>query len=317
MSPIEHPKFDVLGDSISGIQLIQHVGDDKTVVNSARASYAKDNRNPFNESDAKLLKHLFSVRHDSVQEHTYITFVVDAPIFVTRQWMRHRLSSFNEISYRYVEVADDKFYVPLVPRVQHKKNKQASYIPTGDTIDLPSGKTLPKSLWEPKVSHEFQFAYNRAYESYERLLNLGVARELARAVLPVGGYTRFYYSANLRSMLHFIELRTHDGAQLEIRKYAEKMLEVLKELFPLSIAAWEDARASENRKAEIEAELEQMRDELNSVKKDFDKLVNLIEPIRYKVVGENLVYDIITDELVDRESGTHYPNTPLQPMNTP
>lgn len=262
----EQTKYDVLNDTISGIQLIQVVGDDKIVVNAARASYAKDNLNPFDSRDAKLLKFLFSAKHDSVQEHTYITFVVDAPIFVTRQWMRHRLSSFNEVSYRYVEVADDRFYVPTVPRVQAKVNKQGSFVPEGDTITMPGGNEISRAIWDAKVQNEFRFAYNRAYESYDRLLSLGVARELARAVLPVGGYTRFYYSANLRSMLHFIELRTHDGAQWEIRRYAEQMLEVLREHFPQSVAAWEAVRHEEERKSNIVAEYDKLMEEFETLK---------------------------------------------------
>lgn len=278
---VEFLNKNVLGEDLGRIELIQHVGNDKIVVNAARASYGQDNKSDFSKGDAKLLDFLIEHQHTSVLEHTYVTFVVDAPIFVVRQWMRHRMSSYNEISYRYVEVEDNKFYIPKMNRVQHKKNKQASYMP-GETVTLPAKENQAEAsytydVWNSTVTDIYEQAYKSAYKHYQELLDWGVAREIARAVIPVGQFTRFYYSANLRSLLHFCELRTGEGAQWEIAKYAEAILEALKSLYPNTISAWEKAGAANSHDSVTARELFELKALYKDVISTIDSVSNKLD----------------------------------------
>lgn len=221
-----------LNDEHSMIAVVQHIGDDKMVVNAARVSFGGDNQLPLDTRDEKLIKYLLKHQHGSPLEHNLITFKVVAPVFVDRQWVRHRVGvSKNEISGRYVELKDNN-YKPNQFRAQAKSNRQASVEDSGQTLD------------QVKANYVYEKAWKNSWQAYQDLLFLGVAREQARGVLPLSLYTENYYTFNLRSLLHFVGLRDHEGAQWEIQQYAKAMLELTRPLFPVTIAAYEELHAA-------------------------------------------------------------------------
>ena len=225
---ILHP----LRDGIGSVALVQHVGDDKSIVNAARVSFGGDNDSPLTERDEKLIRYLLREKHGSPFEHNLITFKIVCPIFVDRQMVRHRVGvSKNEISGRYVEVPE-RCYVPTEFRRQAKSNRQASVEDEDGHIDQPAANDVWTGAWRA------------AYEAYQNLLALGVTREQARGVLPQAMYTESYYTFNVRSLLHFLELRDHKGAQFETQKYAQAMAELAEPLFPVTFRAWRDLHAA-------------------------------------------------------------------------
>ncbi|PYE55963.1 FAD-dependent thymidylate synthase [Deinococcus yavapaiensis] len=221
-----------LGDDIGSVALIQHVGDDKMIVNSARVSFGGDNDAPLTERDEKLIKYLLREHHGSPFEHNLVTFKIVCPIFVDRQLVRHRVGvSKNEISGRYVELKE-RGYIPLEFRKQAKSNRQASVADDG-TLDQEAASRVWSEAWRV------------AFDSYEKLLALGVTREQARGVLPLALYTESYYTFNVRSLLHFLELRDHPGAQFETQLFARAMAELAEPLFPATFRAWRDLHRGE------------------------------------------------------------------------
>lgn len=218
-------------DDIGMVALIQHAGDDKMIVNAARVSFGGDSSAPLNAKDEKLIKYLLSHHHGSPFEHTMITFKVINPIFTDRQIVRHRAGvSKNEISGRYVEVQERNF-TPHEFRMQAASNRQASVEDDG-TIDQEQARLTWETAWA------------NAYAAYKHLLTLGVTREQARGVLPQSLYTESYYTFNVRSLLHFVALRDHEGAQWETQQIARAMYAIAQPLFPVSFAAFEDLRHS-------------------------------------------------------------------------
>ena len=159
-------------------------------------------------------------------EHNSFRFHVRAPIFVAREWMRHRTSSFNEFSMRYAKATDD-FYVPEVEDVRSQVGKPGAY--SFEPVDPELAETTREELQE---------VYRHAYETYERLVELGVARELARCVMPVGAYTEFYWTINARALMNFVSLRAAETAQREIRRYAEAVETFFAEKMPVTHAAF-------------------------------------------------------------------------------
>lgn len=218
-----------LEDGIGSVALVQVVGDDKSIVNAARVSFGGDNDLPLDARDEKLIRYLLKEHHGSPFEHNCLTFKIVAPIFVTRQWMRHRIASYNEISYRYVEV-EERVYTPREFRAQAPSNRQAS-VKAGSDFD----QSRAHEVWAE--------AWRAAFDAYQELLALGVTREQARGVLPVASYTEFYFTCNLRALLHFLELRDHKGAQWEIQRYAQALAQLAEPLFPATFRAWRDLRA--------------------------------------------------------------------------
>ncbi len=213
-------QLDPLGDGISSIQLIRTSGSDVDVVNAARVSYGKF-VDTLSERDEKLIAFLMEHNHTSPFEHNQLSFRVKTPIFVFRQWVRHRMNSYNEISYRYVK-APLEFYVPSHWRYQDTKNRQGSVGAFQDDV------LKEKYLQSIKV----------AQDTYEQLLEAGVAREIARGLLPVCTYTEFIFTCNLHSLMHFLKLRLEAGAQWEIRIYAQAMLKLALPFFPVSLGQW-------------------------------------------------------------------------------
>lgn len=216
-----------LQDNIGFVGLLSHYGDDSTVVNSARVSFGKK-INSIEEKDKKLIKFLLEHEHTSPLEHNGMTFLVKCPLFVARQWHRHRVGvSINEISARYTEVQDE-FYIPREFRKQSTNNRQASI--EGDFSKQEQEENL-------KI---FTESVNNSFNIYKKLLDAGVAREQARGVLPMTAYTQYYWTCNLRSLLHFVKLRDHKDAQYEIRQYAQSLLKQAKRIFPVTINIWEN-----------------------------------------------------------------------------
>jgi thymidylate synthase (FAD) len=178
------------------------------------------------EKDRGLINYLMKHRHGTPFEHNLFTFYIKAPIFVAREWMRHRIGSYNEISGRYTEFVPD-FYVPDIFRQSSQSNKQGSEI-----LDDPlAGKWLAKeiAIWNLK-----------AYEKYQLLLDRGLAKEMARMVLPLNLYTQYYWTVNARSLMNFLNLRCGQDAQWEIRMYAEAIKEIFKEKMPMTFLAWQE-----------------------------------------------------------------------------
>jgi len=204
------------------VTFIDCMGDDRSIVNAARVSY---NSNGTPEEDAKLIKYLLKNRHTSPFEHVVFTFKVKAPLFVLRQWQRHRTWSFNEVSARYTKLPND-FYTPEEGHVgsQHSSNKQM------------------RALGEARDTELYYRTCSAAFDVYDTLLKEGWPRELARGVLPVSTYSEMYATVDLHNLLHFLELRLHDHTQYEIRVYAEQILELLKDFVPITLKAWNELR---------------------------------------------------------------------------
>ena len=198
---------------------------DLSVVNGARVSFAR-RKDEMDDSDAGLIRFLMRERHGTPFEHNAFRFHIRCPIFVAREWMRHRVGSFNEFSLRYAKATED-FYVPEPEDVRTQVGKPGAY--TFETV-------------EPELADETRDAlrevYEHAYATYERLVEAGVAREVARSVLPVGAYTEFYWTVNARSLMNFVSLRAAETAQREIRRYAEAVERFLEQHMPVTYAAF-------------------------------------------------------------------------------
>lgn len=210
------------------VRLDESMATDLSVVNAARVSFAR-RKEEMDDSDRGLVRFLLRDRHGTPFEHNAFRFHVRAPIFVAREWFRHRVGSFNEFSMRYARATDD-FYVPDADDVRTQVGKPGSY--SFDPV-------------EPDVAEatreELRTVYETAFAAYERLVEMGVARELARSVMPVGAYTEFYWTVNARSLMNFVSLRAAETAQREIRRYAEACERFLAEEMPVTYQAFVDA----------------------------------------------------------------------------
>jgi thymidylate synthase (FAD) len=190
------------------VRLDAVLADDLSVVNAARVSFGT-RREEMDDRDAGLVRFLMRERHGTPFEHNFFRFHIKAPLFVTREWQRHRIGSFNERSGRYSELPDE-FYVPAASAVRTQVGKPGAY----------TFEPLPDDAVE-EVRSGIESSYAESYGRYRELLDAGVAKEVARSVLPVGLYTEFYWSVNARSLMNFLSLRNAAAAQHEIRVYAE------------------------------------------------------------------------------------------------
>ena len=219
----------IYGDGIGRVELIQHWGDDRTVVRSARVSFGKDSaKQELSERDVKLIDYLIKHRHTSTLEHCGMTFKFVVPLFVRSQHHRHRTWSYNEISRRYTDV-NIQFYEPTSFRTQHKSNRQASNISETKDPVLSCGSDCSESV---SLHHQMSL------DLYEKMLSAGVCREQARGVLPQNMYTEYYATCNLSNLLKFVDLRTHDGAQWEIQVAAKACLEIAEKFFPVTVESY-------------------------------------------------------------------------------
>jgi thymidylate synthase (FAD) len=207
------------------VRLDASMADDLSVANAARVSFAR-RKEELDDSDLGLIRFLMRERHGTPFEHNAFRFHVRCPIFVAREWFRHRVGSFNEFSMRYAR-ATDEFYVPAPEDVRSQVGKPGAY--TFEPVD----PELAESARD-----EMRAVYDQAYATYERLVEQGVAREVARAVLPVGAYTEFYWTINARSLMNFVSLRAAETAQREIRRYAEAVEALFSEAMPVTHAAF-------------------------------------------------------------------------------
>jgi len=203
------------------VRLVDFMGGDQAVVQAARVSFGQGSKGE--EKDRKLIDYLMKHGHHTPFEHAVFKFHVKCPIFVARQWFRHRWSSFNEISGRYTEMKYE-FYHPGSWRTQKDKNYAYEDPPPE------KGAALTAALEDH---------YRRVYELYEDMLAQGVAKEQARIVLPLALYTQFYWTVNARSLINFLRLRTDRHAQYEIRAYAERIEEIFREKMPWSYEAYQ------------------------------------------------------------------------------
>ena len=206
------------------VRLVDYMGDDHSVVRAARVSYGEETKG--DKADKKLINYLMTHNHGTPFEHISFTFHIKCPLFIARQWFRHRIGSFNEISGRYVEI-NSQFWKPTNWRVNvNPRNKQDS----------------TEQEWDPKmleaIDHAYQKTIHQSSETYEWLLANGVAKEQARAVLPLATYTEFYWTVNARSLFNFINLRTSPDAQLEMQNYANIVYDLAKLNAPWTFEAF-------------------------------------------------------------------------------
>jgi thymidylate synthase (FAD) len=207
------------------VRLDAVLADDLSVVNAARVSFGA-RVEAMDERSAGLVRFLMRERHGTPFEHNFFRFHIKAPLFVTREWQRHRVGSFNERSGRYSELPDE-FYVPTTGDVRTQVGKPGAY----------TFEPLADDLAE-QVREGIEASYAESYRRYQELLGAGVAKEVARSVLPVGLYTEFYWSVNARSLMNFLSLRNAAAAQLEIRVYAEAAEQHFEHAMPVTHAAF-------------------------------------------------------------------------------
>ena len=207
------------------VRLDDCMADDLAVVNAARVSFAR-RVTELGDADRGLVRFLMRERHSTPFEHGVFRFHIKCPIFVCREWQRHRIGSFNEWSARYSQL-EPEFYVPAASDVRTQVGKPGSY----------SFEPVADELAEH--TREAQRAvYNTAYDTYLELLEQGVAKEVARNVLPVAIYTQFYWTVNARSLMNFVSLRNSETAQREIRRYAEAVEHFFAGKMPVTHAAF-------------------------------------------------------------------------------
>lgn len=228
MTPLENRNgFHVLDHGL--VALVESMGSDLSIVRNARVSYDAEWRTGEDEGkDAKLINYLLKNKHTSPFEAVQFTFEVKAPIFVFRQWHRHRTWSFNEISARYAELPEE-FYVPELDQIttQSASNKQMRTDERNPEADI--------------IQESIRDFCGVAFDLYRELLGVSCPRELARSVLPVGTYSHMFATVDLHNLMHFLRLRLHSHAQYEIRVYAEAMLELASAVCPVTMAAFKES----------------------------------------------------------------------------
>ena len=230
------------------VRLVDYMGGDSRIVQSARVSYGDGTKTV--REDAGLIDYLLRHQHTSPFEQVVLTFHVKMPIFVARQWIRHRTARVNEISGRY-SIMRDEFYLPADMDVakQSTDNKQGR-------------STEPVThQYAAEVQEKLEKGQNQAYSDYSALVETGLARELARVNLPLSLYTEMYWQIDLHNLFHFLKLRLDGHAQKEIRDYAEVILEITKAVAPLATSSFENyMRNGVNFSGE---EMEELRNMLN------------------------------------------------------
>ena len=223
-------KIDVLDKGY--IEVVDKLGDDLTPVNAARVSFG-GRSDTFEEKDRKLSKFLIKHKHFSPFRHQHVMFIIKAPEFVMRQWYKHVVGiettsahvtkdhAWNEISGRYVPY--DEFYEPTEFRKQSEDNKQAS-------DGLVEEQIKATMMWRE--------AQTKTIETYKELLDMGMAKEQARSILPLTVYTKVWWTASFQSIMNFIELRDEPTSQVEIQEYARALKEIMLDIFPETTNLW-------------------------------------------------------------------------------
>lgn len=253
------------------IRVIDYMGSDSAIVQAARVSYGKGTKQI--SQDEALIKYLMRHHHTTPFEMCEIKFHVKLPIFVARQWIRHRTANVNEYSARY-SILDNEFYIPKPEQIakQSDNNKQGS----GEAFDPDTSKEIIDSLTNDS---------NLVYSHYEKFIEQGLAREIARTNLTLNYYTQFYWKIDLHNLLHFLKLRADKHAQYEIRVYAEVMLDIIKKWVPLAYNAFVEyclesaciSRAGlETIRKLIKGE-NVTREESNIGKREWDELMSILD----------------------------------------
>jgi thymidylate synthase (FAD) len=211
------------------VRLVDVMGDDSSIVQAARVSYGHGTKNL--RADRGLIRYLMQHRHTTPFEMVEFKYHCKMPIFVARQWIRHRTANVNEISGRY-SIMEDTFWEPRAEdmRLQCHSNRQGS---TDGTVDIEQART---------IAEDFIADQRQLYAKYERAIEQGVAREVARVNLPLSLYTEWYWKIDLHNLLHFLSLRLDSHAQKEIRVFAEAMAHFVKERCPMAWEAFADFR---------------------------------------------------------------------------
>lgn len=212
------------------IELLNWMASDLDVVNAARVSFVSY-QNEMDDRAIGLIKYLMKNKHATPFEHSIFKFRIKAPIFVTREWMRHRWSSFNEMSMRYHVPDTIDFYTPESKNVRKQIGKPGAY-----TFEPIVNDDIVK-----ETILEIEHCNQHAYQSYKRLLDLGVAKEIARCVLPVSQYTEFIWTVNARALINFISLRNDSNAQYEINEYAKVVENIFAHIMPYTHQAFIEA----------------------------------------------------------------------------
>lgn len=209
------------------VRLIDYMGNDAAIVQAARVSYGAGTKK--RSEDAALIRYLLRHKHTSPFEMVEVKLHIKAPIFVARQWVRHRTASANEISGRY-SILSDEMYLPDDTQIsfQSSDNKQGR-----------SATAVPDALRE-RVRELLLSGQRESYAAYQELIDAEIARELARIALPVSVYTEWYWKMNLHNLFHFLALRTDAHAQFEIRIYAEAICLIVQRLAPVAYQAFID-----------------------------------------------------------------------------
>ena len=213
---------------------------DYAIAQAARTSYGRGTKK-LNE-DEGLIRYLMRHKHTTPFEFCELKFHVRMPIFVARQWIRHRTASVNEYSARY-SIVPDEFYIPKGEHIQEQSltNKQGR----GDLVSEDAANSFIEAC--TSISRD-------AYGRYQHAVQANVAREIARIVLPVNAYTEWYWKCDLHNLFHFLRLRMDSHAQMEIRVYAEAMYRLVKPFFPIACRAFEDYRLNSVELSALEVE---------------------------------------------------------------
>ena len=212
------------------VRLVDHMGDDLSIVRNARVSYDAEWRAEEDSgSDKRWINYLYNNGHNTPFEAVTITFDVKAPIFVFRQWHRHRTQSYNELSARYKELPEE-FYIPEADQIttQSTDNKQMR-----SDEENPNAEKIRALLKEENAS---------SFRTYNEMLALGCPRELARTALPFGTYSHMFATMNLHNLFGFLRERLHPHAQYEIRVYAQAMLDLIESIAPVAVGAFNASR---------------------------------------------------------------------------
>ena len=211
------------------IKLIEYIGDDLSIVNAAKVSFSSYEDNMSDKAKG-LLNFLLKNKHATPFEHVVFKFYVKCPIFVAREWFRHRWSSFNEMSMRYHVPDKIDFFYPEKNTIRKQVGKPGSY--TFEPF------TDQDAIFD-EVEYQLGLAYSISEKAYRTLLSKGVAKEIARSVLPVGQYTEFIWTVNARSLINFLSLRNDEHAQYEIAEYAKCIEEnIFKQVLPETYVSW-------------------------------------------------------------------------------
>lgn len=213
------------------VDLLDSFGADLDIVNSARVSFSSSAHSQYlSDKDRGLINFLMKNKHATPFEHVVLKFKIKCPIFVAREWFRHRWSSFNEMSMRYYVPESFDFFYPSEDDLRKQVGKPGNY----------AFEKIEDTAIYDYVIDSFESVYSKAEQLYYEMVSMGVAKEIARSILPVGQYTEFIWTVNLRSLLNFLSLRNEENAQKEIREYASVIESIAHLVVPHTMKCFEE-----------------------------------------------------------------------------